>query len=168
MDTLSHGLWGGAAFGQRKKSDWKWAFWLGMGPDLCSFGPFFLTHLPMVIARWSSRQRMEPPDPHAIPEYVYRAYDVSHSLVVWAVVAGAIWVVRKRYPLAFTAWALHILCDIPTHSTRFFPTPYLWPLKTPYVDGRPWGRPPFTLINYALLGATYLTLRLIKSRNAKA
>jgi hypothetical protein len=164
MDTLSHGLWGGALFGQKNKVDYRWAFFWGMAPDLFSFGPFFLTHLPMIIHRWGSRQRMEPPDPSVIPSFVYSAYDVTHSLVVWSAVALIVWSLRKKFPWVFTAVALHILCDIPTHSTNFFPTPFLWPLHTPFVNGRPWGRPPFTLINYALIALTYFGIRLYKSK----
>jgi hypothetical protein len=164
MDTLAHGLWGGAAFGQKQKSHYKWAFLLGMCPDLFSFGPFFFTHIPFIIHRWSGQQRMEPPDPATIPAYVYHVYDVTHSLVVWGAIAGILWTLRKKYPWVFTAWALHILCDIPTHSTRFFPTPYLWPFPTPWVNGRPWGQPPFSIINYSLIALTYAGLGLYKVR----
>src|SRR5439155_3658591 len=83
MDTLAHGLWGGAVFGQRKESRWKWAFGLGMAPDLLSFGPFFLTRIGDIGERWANH-RFGPPDPSIIPAYVYHAYNVTHSLVVWA------------------------------------------------------------------------------------
>src|SRR5438128_5753317 len=98
MDTLSHGLWGGAVFGERQPGQWRWAFFWGMAPDLFSFGPFFLTHLPTIIQRWGSRQRMEPPEPRIIPEYVYHAYKVTHSLVVWTAVFAIFWAVRKKCP----------------------------------------------------------------------
>ena len=155
MDTLAHGLWGGAAFGQGKESPWKWAFWLGMAPDLFSFGPFFLTHIGDIGERWS-KHRFGPPDPLSIPSYVYHAYDVTHSLVIWSALFVVTWKVSGRpfWPLA--AWALHILCDIPTHSTRFFPTPYLWPFQTPFVNGMRWARMSFMLTNYSLLTLTYI------------
>jgi hypothetical protein len=66
--------------------------------------------------------------------------------------------IRTIWPLG--AWGLHILCDIPTHSTRFFPTPYLWPLPTPFVNGMPWARGWFMLTNYACIGLTYLIIFL--------
>ena len=68
---------------------------------------------------------MEPPDPSIIPAFVYHAYNVTHSLVVWLAVSLIVWRLGKRWPWILGAWALHVLCDIPTHSTRFFPTPYL-------------------------------------------
>src|SRR5438477_11668878 len=137
MDTLAHGLWGCAAFGQRR-NQWRRAFWLGMAPDLLSFGPFFLTRIGDIGERWANH-RFGPPDPSIIPAYVYHAYNVTHSLVVWAALFLVVskWRGNWFWPLA--AWGLHVLCDIPTHSTRFFPTPYLWPLPTPFYDGHSWG-----------------------------
>ncbi len=168
MDTLAHGLWGGAFFSRERdiKHPYAWAFFWGAAPDLFSFGPFFLTHLPLILQRWSHRGRMEPPDPSIIPHYVYSAYQATHSLVIWAVVFGAVWTMRKRIPWVLGAWGFHIICDIPTHSTRFFPTPFLWPLPTPFVNGRPWSRPPFMLINYSLIAVTYLARVLRRRRPA--
>ncbi|OGR89078.1 MAG: hypothetical protein A2992_03100 [Elusimicrobia bacterium RIFCSPLOWO2_01_FULL_59_12] len=168
MDTLAHGLWGGAVFGQREKGRWTWAFLLGMAPDLLSFGPFFLTRLGTIAERWGTRQRMEPPDPSIIPAYVYDAYDVTHSLVMWGLAGGLIWAFRRKWLWVWGAWALHILCDIPTHSTRFFPTPFLWPLDTPFVNGARWAAPGFMLANYSLLALTYLAIVLYKSKRNKA
>src|SRR5882762_7685142 len=153
MDTLSHGLWGGAVFGQ-KKGVWKWAFFWGMAPDLFSFGPFFLTHFPTLLQRWGGLHRLEPPDPRIIPAYVYHAYNVTHSLVIWIAVVAIVAILRRKIPWVLGAWGLHILCDIPTHSTRFFPTPYLWPLNTPFVNGHRWSTLPFMLTNYSLIALT--------------
>ncbi|HVO32540.1 MAG TPA: hypothetical protein VMU17_01415 [Elusimicrobiota bacterium] len=163
MDTLAHGLWGGAAFGQESRRSWTWAFVLGMGPDLFSFGPFFVTHLGDIGERWM-HHRFGPPDPRLIPAYVYHAYNVTHSLVVWSILFAMAWAFlgRRAWPMA--AWGLHILCDIPLHSLRFFPTPYLWPFRTPFVNGMPWGRGHFVLWNYAALGLTYVLLRRIRGR----
>ncbi len=194
MDTLAHGLWGGAAFGLCQKR-WKQAFLAGVAPDLLSFGPFFLTHLGDIGERWA-KGRHGPPDPSTIPAYVYHAYDVTHSLVVWAAVFAVLWAVSEyrstgvsgseqlqndvtplpRYPVTplrslmpLGAWALHILGDIPTHSSRFFATPYLWPFPTPFYEGTSWGNKTFMLSNYAALAAVYLVLALwmLKKRTAR-
>jgi hypothetical protein len=162
MDTLAHGLWGGAAFGQRDHQ-WKWAFLLGMCPDLFSFGPYFLTHLGDIGERWA-HHHMGPPDPRLIPTYVYHAYNVTHSLVIWGILMLVAWKIygRRAWPLG--AWGLHILCDIPTHSLRFFPTPYLWPLPTPYYNGTSWGNKTFMLANYSGIALAYLVLAYRKSK----
>ncbi len=189
MDTLAHGLWGGAAFGQRD-NQWKWAFLLGMCPDLFSFGPFFLTHIGDIGERWA-QHKFGHPDPRLIPAYVYHCYNVTHSLVVWIVLVIItaflyVWYRRSKnedrtdmplhkgfladlrssisdlWPLG--AWGLHILCDIPTHSTRFFPTPYLWPFPTPFYDGTSWGHKTFMLANYSGIALTYAVLAYRKSK----
>ena len=122
----------------------------------------------MIIHRWASRIRMEPPDPRIIPEYVYHAYNVTHSLVIFAVVFTLAWLVMKKIPWVLGAWGLHILCDIPTHSTRFFPTPYLWPFPTPFVNGHRWSTPTFMLANYSCITATYLAIYTYKSIKKRA
>ncbi len=106
---------------------------------------------------------MGPPDAHIIPAYVTHAYNVTHSLVVWAIILVILRLVirspgRTLWP--FGAWGLHILCDIPTHSTRFFPTPYLWPLHTPFYNGHSWGNKTFMIANYTLITLTYAFLWL--------
>jgi hypothetical protein len=161
MDTLAHGLWGGAVFGQKKDSPWKWAFWLGMMPDLLSFGPYFLTHIPDIYTRWTTHH-FGPPDHHTIPAYVYHAYNVTHSLVIWAILFGIVWYWRGKIFWPLAAWALHILCDIPLHSLRFFPTPYLWPFHTPFYDGNPWGHKTFMIANYGFICLTYLGLAIFR------
>ena len=162
MDTLAHGLWGGAAFGQ-KKTEWKWAFLLGMAPDLISFGPYFLTRLPALLDRFKNGT-WGPPDPSTIPIAVYEAYNVTHSLVVWSALFLFSWRFRSRLFWPLAAWGLHILCDIPLHSNRFFPTPYLWPFPTPFVNGRPWATDTFMAVNYTLLVAAYLAIFLYRRR----
>jgi len=64
----------------------------------------------------------------------------------------------------FGSWGLHILCDIPTHSLRFFPTPYLWPLPTPFYNGHSWGNRTFMLANYAGIALAYLVLAYRQSK----
>jgi hypothetical protein len=66
-----------------------------------------------------------------------------------------------------SAWLLHILCDIPTHASSYFPTPFLWPFPTPYVNGIPWFTPWFMAMNYAALSAGYGVLFFYFRRNAR-
>ncbi|MFA5974849.1 MAG: hypothetical protein WC859_01615 [Elusimicrobiota bacterium] len=174
MDTLAHGLWGGAAFGQKDARQWRQAFVIGLAPDFFSFGLFFVTHLSDLQERWA-HHHMGPPDPATIPPFVYHTYDITHSLVVWAAVVTAAYIFlawrRRRsgfqtHPYSLQtlwpmgAWGLHILCDIPTHSMHFFPTPFFWPFPTPLVNGAPWGSGSFMLLNYTGLAVAYFLLLL--------
>ena len=142
VDVLAHGLWGGALFGRRTRWQWRGAFLLGAAPDLLAFGPFFISQF------GGSGWRDFPP-------YVHLSYSVTHSLVVWAIMAGSVWYFRKKFPWILGAWGLHILFDIPLHELSFFPTPYLWPLPTPLVNGARWAQPAVMIPNYLALVVTY-------------
>lgn len=163
MDTLSHGLYGGIAFGRKSRWGYWLAFFFGIAPDLLSFGVF------MVFAwlgiwehpDWSSGQH---PDPAAIPAYVHAAYSVTHSLVIFAVIFALVWIIRRRPLMEMLAWPLHILVDIPTHSDRFFPTPFLWPISDFTVNGYPWSRPEIFIPNVVLLAGLYLWFSVIRPR----
>jgi len=126
-----------------------------MAPDILAFGPFFLSQFGS--AEW-----------RAFPRYVHLSYDVTHSLVVWTVLTGAIWIARRKFPWILGAWALHILCDIPLHELAFFPTPYLWPFDTPLVNGVRWAQPAIMLPNYLALVVAYAFMIGLRYRRQKA
>jgi len=149
MDTLSHGLYGGVAFGRNSRRSYWIAFLAGVLPDILVFGPTFLRRI------FGNRVIIEPPDPSTIPAYLYEGYNITHSLVVFTVVFGIIWFIRHRPMWELGGWGLHILIDIPTHATRFFPTPYLWPFPHPKVDGHSWFSPEIFIPNVLLLIILY-------------
>lgn len=166
MDIVSHGLWGGLGFGRRSRSSFWLAFFFGIAPDLLSFGIFtamtflgFSEH-----PDWSSGNH---PDPSQIPLYVHSIYDVTHSLVVFSVVFGLIWLIRKKPLYELCAWGLHILLDIPTHSNGFFPTPFLWPLSDFTVNGIPWSHPVIFIPNVTLLAVLYFWFFVARKRAAR-
>jgi hypothetical protein len=92
MDVLSHGLWGTALFGLRSQQEWRWAFLLGMAPDVIAFGPFVVAQM-LGKASW--------PD---FPPYVYEAYNFTHSIVVWAAIMGTVWLFVGKFPWIWCAW----------------------------------------------------------------
>lgn len=156
MDILSHGLWGGIAFGRASRKAFWLAFACGVLPDLLAFGPHFAASL-WESARGAAPAPIGPKYGYAgIPDYIFAVYDVTHSLVVFGAVFLLAWAMRRHplWPLA--AWGLHILMDIPTHSQRFFPTPFLWPLSDFTVDGMPWGQPLILVPDVVLLALLYL------------
>src|SRR5215467_1575352 len=142
MDVLAHGLWGGALFGNKSDRHWRWAFLVGAAPDFIALGPFTAWQM------LSSKATETPP-------YPYGPYNITHSLIVWSVVAITIWLIRSEFPWMWCAWGLHVLCDIPLHETSFFPTPYLWPFKTPLVNGVHWGQLWLIVLDWAALVITY-------------
>ncbi len=163
MDVLAHGLWGGAGFLSRGGKTFAAAFVLGLAPDLLSFGLFHLTH-PQWISQRILGEFSGPPPISILPDFVFHAYNLTHSLLVWSVLFGLIWVWRRYPPWVFLAWGLHILCDIPTHSSAYFPTPYLWPFPTPFVQGISWATGWFMATNYTALLLAYIVLLVYRRR----
>jgi membrane-bound metal-dependent hydrolase YbcI (DUF457 family) len=163
MDVLSHGLWGGVLFGERSRSQFWTAFGFGVAPDLVTFSP--------VIIEWAihgepALTRFGPPPLKIIPPYVFQLYDFTHSLIVWAIASTLLWIFLRKLFWPSLAWGFHILCDIPTHTTSFFPTPFLWPFPTPYLNGFRWSRPWFMISNYLLLLLVFIFLR--KRRHSRS
>ena len=149
MDILSHGLWGGLAFGRRRRRDYLWAFGLSLMPDVLGEGIMFgvaaLAGMPLPSPARGHPNITEFPLP------LQQCYNATHSLAIFAAVFCAVWVVRRRPFMPLAAWGLHILIDIPTHSLALFPTPFLWPLSDLKVDGIPWHTAPILVPNILLL-----------------
>src|SRR3989338_8232732 len=162
MDVLSHGLCGGVAFGQKNKKSFWTSFAFGVGPDLLSFGIFSVMNILGLVSGpdWSNG----PPDPHTIPQYVNMLYNITHSFVIFTVVFLLVLWIRKKPMYEMFAWPLHILFDLPTHSTQFFPTPFLWPLGEYRVDGIPWSHPWIFFPNWIFLIVLYLYFFVYKKR----
>jgi hypothetical protein len=149
MDIVSHGLYGGVAFGRMSRRDYIIAFLFGIGPDLLAFGTFFITSL--FFSGTVGRPNIE-----TIPSYVFSIYNITHSLVIYATFFAILWIFGKKHFAKLTlAWPLHILVDIPTHDATFFPTPFLWPISDFHIDGVSWGHPMIFIPNVLLLLSLY-------------
>ncbi len=163
MDTLSHGLYGGVAFGRKSKHSFLLALCFGMMPDLLSFGIFTLVgFFGGIQPEW----QLAPPDPASIPEYVYTLYNYTHSLVIAGIVIGAVWLYRGKPLIPLFAWPLHILFDIPMHSLAFFPTPFLWPVSEYRFDGVSWGS-SYIIASYLTILALLLLQLFFSHRRAR-
>ena len=91
-------------------------------------------------------------------------YQFSHSLVIFVAVFGIVWLIRHEPSWVMLGWPLHILIDIPTHTTRFFATPFLWPISSYQFDGISWGQRWFLILNYSALASAYLYLLIRRLR----
>jgi len=166
MDIFSHGLWGGIALGRRNKKSFIKAFVFGVAPDLLSFGFFFVLMLLGISQRPDFS--VEPPSADLIPGYVHILYNITHSLIVFMLLFGVLFLVFRKPVWEFLAWGLHILIDIPTHSYEFFPTPFLWPVSDFTVDGRGWAAPEIFFPNVVLLLALYAWFFISKRKRIRA
>lgn len=153
MDVFSHGLWGGAALGIKNRTNYLIAFVLSVLPDVLAEGVMFSLAF-LKLEGMPSLQNGHP-DIADFPVYARNFYNMTHSLIIFFIIFVIIWLVRKKpfYPLA--AWAIHIIIDIPTHSLKLFPTPFLWPISDYRFDGISWDNPIIMIPNILLLSTVY-------------
>ena len=186
MDIFSHGLWAGAAAKAVNKSSgivgkikrplkvWHMVLW-GVFPDLFAFT------LPFIWMFWSvafgglnfsdfpRSETVEPAVRDTLPVFQIASglYNIGHSLIVFIVIFGLAAILLRsklrRIPWEMSGWLLHILIDIPTHSYRFYPTPFLWPISEWKFNGFSWGVPWFIILNYSAIILAYWFLRRKKS-----
>lgn len=167
MDILSHGLWGGIAFGRRNKKKFWLSFLFGILPDLLSFGPFFVLIF-LSLRPWPKFRIEEPPNvPDQIPSFVYQIYSITHSLIIFAAIFLLLYFIFKRPVFEFLAWGFHILLDIFTHSYAFFPTPFLWPFSDFQINGYPWASLEIFIPNILTLLVLYLWFFVLKKHKFK-
>ncbi len=159
MDIISHGLYGGVAFGRMRRRDYVTAFLFGIGPDLLAFAPLFIMNL-------ISGGPMGRPSLETIPLHVFTVYSITHSLVFYAVLFAFLWFLGKKPFAKLTlAWPLHILVDIPTHDFTFFPTHFLWPISDFHINGISWGQPIIFIPNVVLLLSLYVYWYIQRRKN---
>jgi len=137
----------------------------GTLPDLCSFA------IPLVMRVWHGMP-LGKPELHEIPAFVFVNYQLTHSLVIAAIVLLLLWKFYRPLLLPALAWPLHILCDIPTHGKSYFATPFLYPISDYSFDG--WGFASHFGIVYGywavllLLMVAVIIMRYIGQRRASA
>lgn len=163
MDVFAHGLWVnlGAKYYNLKFNNKINRFWIvfwGVFPDIFSFGPLFLWSF---INKYNLRlQNLEPfgIDFLFINNLTQILYNISHSLVFLLFVVILIFIWRRKFYFEIFGWMIHILIDIPTHSYRFYPTPFLWPISGFKINGFSWAERWFMILNYSLLLILYTFL----------
>ena len=95
------------------------------------------------------------PDIGEFPVYAQSFYNSGHSLFIFASCFALVCLLRRKVLWSMAAWGLHVLIDIPTHSLKLFPTPFLWPLSGFKVDGISWRSPTILLVNFSALVIVY-------------
>lgn len=168
MDILSHGLWGSIIFGRKNRRSFWWSFFFGIAPDFFSFGIFMIIRFIDSAMTGVWRLHTGKPELHELPSYVSSLYNLTHSFVVFLVVFFLVWLIFKKPIWEMCAWLFHIFLDLFTHSTSFFPTPYLWPFSYVPVDGIPWSTPAVFFTNVFFLVLIYGVYWYRKKRYGKS
>jgi len=170
MDVFSHGLWSAALYRilslppRKSKKIW-WAFFWGVMPDIFSFG---IVYLVTVVTRDGFMLPVfldeHGPNEALVPRYVFILYSITHSLIIFLMIFFVVWVVFRRPFWEMGGWGLHILLDIPTHTSKLFPTPFLWPFSPLKINGTSWGTPEFIATNYFVLAMVYIAIYFLEKR----
>ena len=166
MDFISHGLWGGVLFGRKDKKTFWTSFFIGIAPDILSFGIFFAMVALGIVQRPNFGVGSQ--DPTSFPSIIYTLYDITHSLVIFGAVFLLIWLISKKPFWPLLAWGFHIVLDIFTHSFEFFPTPFLWPISDFKVDAWAWGSWSVFLPNVLALMILYFWFFVYRRREKPA
>lgn len=179
MDVFAHGLWAGAAAKasnlkitkEKPLKTWKMVIF-GVFPDVFAFAPAFIYMFASFI--FPQIPKIEHPGPsHMEPAHgngliisnlTHNLYNYSHSLIIFLLVFGLVWLILRRPVWEMGGWILHILMDIPSHSYDFYPTPFLYPVSNFKVNGVHWGTPWFMITNYSLIILAYVALYLYNKR----
>jgi membrane-bound metal-dependent hydrolase YbcI (DUF457 family) len=160
LDIVAHGISTAAAVvALQRKSHQRvplpWALLFGVLPDLVPFT------IPACLRLWwrltgASRTLLPTANgPHF--EWVREVYNCTHSLLVFAVLFSALWLVMRRPILATLGWLLHILLDSFTHR-GMFAIQFLWPASSFHFDGIPWETGWFLAATYGVLITVCLLL----------
>jgi len=167
MDIVAHALWTTAAATTARRRMGRplhlgWAVFWGVFPDVFSFA------IPATLRIWwyvSGASQSLMPDAHTTHhfQFVWRLYDCSHSLLVFAATFGFVWLLFGRPVLELFGWGLHILIDIPTHQGIFAPH-FLWPLSNYRFEGIRWESHWFQSVNYGVLMVVLVWLWLQAKR----
>lgn len=186
MDVFSHGLWSGAIFKginlkKKKLLSVKWAIFWGIFPDFFAFASLFVWLFwgmifgDLSFGDFPRPEQTEPisPDTFFIFQLTSFLYSATHSLPVFFLIIVSVLFLNRfviptslklnRIPWEMGAWLFHILIDIPTHTYKFYPTPFLWPFSDIKFDGFSWANFWFLVANYSTVILIYLYF-FIKSR----
>jgi len=148
MDIFAHALWTLSIYWNYPN---RWlAMFIGIVPDIIAITP----HLMM--------EHFTRPG-QALYDVMYQ---ISHSLIILLVITIIVFIISKKAIIVLGAWALHIIFDIFTHVSSYYPTPYLWPLPSPSLFAVDYRNPQFMIINYAIIALVLLIL-VLKGKNIK-
>ena len=176
MDTLSHGLWAGAAvmaIARRKpvtRAQLTGAVLMGILPDVAQAIPVLgwaLTRddpIGSFIGFAIANPEREVVMPQGIEEISHHLHCALHSVVIASLATLAAWRLRPALLVPFVGWWLHILLDIPTHSKSYYAVPVLYPFTYWGMDGIAWTTPWVLAANYGALALAYgrLTMRRVR------
>ena len=176
MDILAHGLWAGVALGLTQQR-WRLtrrtiAATVGLAvlPDLVHLLPILAWALfgggsfAAVRAYALALPGNEPVFPPLIGLLSNHLHCVMHSAVVAGALTLLLWAVMGSFWIPLLGWWSHIIIDVFTHSSDFYPSPVFYPFTQWGFDGLAWNTPWFMVLNYALLATALVYMVYARRR----
>ena len=108
----------------------------GLAADM----PFYLTYPTWLLVHSGIADAFRKNKWPEAPKWMQIIHHIFHSLPVLLVITIVLRLVKGYWPLWGSAWELHILVDIPTHSRLNWAPQFLWPLSDVTVDGVSWAK----------------------------
>jgi hypothetical protein len=167
MDILAHGLWAAAAcmLAERRvhlpPRTVAATVTLAVLPDLVHaipvvawalFGSGSIASFEAYAVAVPGEEPMMPPMVRLLSHHLHC---FGHSAIAASVVTAAVWIASGSLWIPLLGWWLHILIDVFTHSSSFYPAPVLYPLTMRGFNGIAWNEPWCLVLNYVVLAALF-------------
>lgn len=100
----------------------------------------------------------EPAVPTLVAMLSHHFHCILHSAIVAGLATLLLCFALHRLWIPLLGWWSHILIDIFSHSSDFYPAPILYPITQRGFDGIAWNTPWFMVLNYTALALVALWL----------
>jgi hypothetical protein len=180
MDILAHALWAGVGttlVSRRFRLERRGVVLtiaLAVLPDVLQLLPligwvmFGAGSIAALNAYAIASPGLEPVMPASIAFLAHHLHCLMHSAIVASAVTSVLWLISHSLWIPLLGWWSHIVIDVFTHSSDYYPAPVLYPITERGFDGLAWTTPWFLVLNYAALGLTALWLVREKRRRCNA
>ena len=170
MDILAHALWAGigVTFARRRwiinRRNAIATVTLATAPDVLHLLPivgwwlFGDGSLAALTTYAIAQPGQEPVLPPLVELLSHHLHCITHSAIMAGTVTLLLWVALRSLWIPILGWWSHIVIDVLTHSSTFYPVPVLYPITERSFDGLAWNTPWFMVLNYVALAAVSLWL----------
>ena len=144
MDPLTHAIVTAAIVGRTRQ-----VLWASVGADI----PWYLLYPCWLVSRKRVKGALRSGNWPMPPSWIRQIHYGTHSLLTVGLVVGIAWALGRHRGDWASAWLLHILMDVPSHSRRRMAPRLFWPFSRWAYDGVSWADGIVAFIRRLLRGA---------------